>query len=117
LKKIIIIEDDAGILDLVGIILQENGYAVIKINREITLKEIAGIGPQLIIIDFLIPNILGSDLCFAIKHSGHTRHIPVILFSVVNNLAEIAEKSCADAYLPKPFDLIDLTNLVDKLSL
>jgi DNA-binding response OmpR family regulator len=117
LKKILIVEDDVDILDLLELILRQNGYAVIKINREIPVKEIIGIAPHLIVIDFLLPYRLGNEICLELKDNKHTKHIPVILYSAANNLKDIANKSRADAYIPKPFDINDFVNLVNKLVL
>lgn len=117
MKKILIIEDDADILELLEIILHGNGFAVIKVNREITVKEIIGLSPHLIIIDLLLPFISGNELCLELKANKQTLNIPVILCSAHNNLERIAAESKSDAFISKPFDVIDFENLVKKLVL
>jgi DNA-binding response OmpR family regulator len=117
LKKVLIVEDDIDILDLLEMILRDNGYAVIKINREISIKEIIGISPHMIIIDFLLPHRLGNELCLELKDNQYTSHIPIILYSAVNNLKGIADQSGADAYIEKPFDVNDIINMVNSLAL
>jgi DNA-binding response OmpR family regulator len=117
LKKIIIVEDDIATLELVEIIFQANSYAVIKANRQISIKEIAGIHPNLVLIDYLLPYKLGSELCWEIKNAEATKHIPVILYSASSNLQIFAKNSCADGYIEKPFDINDLVNMVDRIAL
>ena len=115
MKKILLIEDDVDTIDMVEIMLQGAGYAVIKINRLIDLKEITVINPNLIIIDFLLPYRLGNELCAEIKSDPGTKHIPVILYSASSLLRKVAEECRADAYIPKPFDLDHFLNEVSRL--
>ena len=117
MKKILIVEDDIDILELVELLLQGNGYAVIKVNRQISIKEVAGINPQLVIIDYLLPYGLGSELCLQLKSDKSTNHIPVILYSASSKLQILAKASCADGYIAKPFDINDLINMVNRLAL
>ena len=117
MKKILIVEDDVDTLDMIEFVLRGNGYAVIRINREITLKEIAGINPDMVILDFLTPYGLGTDLCLSLKNSEPTKHIPVILYSASNNLKTLAKESGADGYIAKPFDINDLLDSVNRLIL
>jgi hypothetical protein len=55
----------------------------------ILISEIS-IGP--LVIDFLLHDRLGNELCLELKSNQHTSHIPVILYSASNNLTEIAGK-------------------------
>jgi DNA-binding response OmpR family regulator len=48
-------------------ILRQNGYAMIKANREFSIREIAGIKPSLAIFDVLLPFGLGTEMCLAMK--------------------------------------------------
>jgi CheY-like chemotaxis protein len=114
LKKILIVEDDPDILDLIETILRLEGYAVIRINRPVPIKEVIGIKPDLVILDYLLPYGPGSDLCLEIKTNPVTRTIPVILFSASLSLAEIASASGADDFIAKPFDLDQFLGLVSR---
>ena len=117
MKKILIVEDDVDTIDMVELILREAGYAVIKINREVPFKEITGINPNLIILDYLLPFGLGTDLCLQLKTNELTKHYPIILYSASNILEKLAKESHADAYIAKPFDLGDFITLVNKWAL
>ena len=112
MKKIIIIEDDVDTLDMMEFILRENGYAVIKANRLVSIKEFISITPNLAILDIMLPYGFGSDLCLEIKSNPKSKHIPVILYSANSNLKTLAKESLADAYLEKPFDLNNLLEIV-----
>lgn len=114
MKKIIIIEDDVDTLDVMEFILREYDYAVIKANRQVSIKEIISINPDLAIVDIMLPYGYGGDLCLEIKNNPKSNHIPVILYSANINLKKIALNSMADAYLAKPFDLDKLLEIVKK---
>lgn len=110
------VEDDADPLDLVEMILRQNGFVVIKANREVSIREIAGIKPSLAIFDVLLPFGLGTEMCLAMKNDPMTSHIPVMLYSAGTNLRALAEASHADAYLAKPFDIEELIRLARQLA-
>lgn len=112
MKKILLVEDDIDTLELVEFILRDNGYAVIKANRKVSIKEIIGLKPDLAILDFLLPYGLGTELCLEIKNNLLTRNTPVIIYSANTNLEKLAGDSHADAYLEKPFDIDQLLQLV-----
>jgi DNA-binding response OmpR family regulator len=116
LKKVLIVEDDIDTIEIVEAILNRAGYAVIKINREITIREIAGIKPNLVILDYLLPYALGNELCLEIKANPKTESIPVILYSASNLAEGISRKCKADGFISKPFDLDHLVSLVDRLA-
>jgi DNA-binding response OmpR family regulator len=113
-KKVLVIEDDVDTLDLMELILNTAGYAVIKANREVTIKEIAGIKPDLVILDYLLPYGLGTEKCFEIKNNPLTAETHVILYSASPGFEKEALQSKADAYIAKPFDVDKLLELVDK---
>jgi len=99
-------------LDLMEYILHEAGYAAIKANREVSIKEIAAIKPDLAILDYLLPFGSGIEMCLDIKNDPSTSHIPVILYSASNELKQFANSSKADAYIAKPFDIEKLVELI-----
>lgn len=117
MKKILLIEDDVDTLDLVELILRGEGYVVIKANREVSLKEIISLKPDLAILDFLLPFGLGTEICQQIKSNPATKSIPVILYSASSNLKDLALGCHADASLEKPFDIDDLVKMVGEIAL
>jgi two-component system phosphate regulon response regulator PhoB len=112
MKRILVIEDDRDTLDLLKYIIEDLNFDIHSADRLIPLDEIASIDPHITLIDYMLPNGRGSDLCLEIKKSETTRHINVILMSTHNQLATISKDSCADAYLGKPFDIEDLADML-----
>lgn len=117
MKKIIVVENDADTLDLMNLVLEDSGYEVIRFSKTTTPEELKTHNPNLIILDHFLDDGYGGDLCLQIKNDPSTMHIPVILYSASPGLEKIAQKSRADAYIEKPFDIVDLENMVKKLAI
>jgi DNA-binding response OmpR family regulator len=111
-KKIIVIEDDTDILDLLQYILEDEGYQVLPSLQSESLSTIIEQKPCLVLLDDRLPGEYGHVLCSKIKADPQTTAIPVILVSATHNLEKLAKDCKADDYLPKPFDLKDLLKLV-----
>jgi two-component system, OmpR family, phosphate regulon response regulator PhoB len=115
-KKILVIEDDKDIRDTIVYILQEENYEVISSEDSKILKSINDYNPDLVLLDNWLTDwksdANGQQLSKALKSDPATSHIPVIIISAVSNIKEIAELGLADGYLRKPFDLIELVDIV-----
>lgn len=117
-KKILVIEDDKDIRDTIVYILEEESYEVISSEDSKILKSIDSIQPDLILLDNWLTDwksdANGQQLSKGLKSNPSTSHIPIIIISAVSNIKEIAEAGEADGYLRKPFDLTELTGIVNK---
>jgi len=86
MKKVLIIEDDAFLLDLEASKIKKNGYDVLVAQTgEDGMKKISEQGVNIILLDLLLPNYDGFEILKRIKEGESTKNIPVIVFS---NLAE-----------------------------
>jgi len=101
--KILIIDDDADLLELLQDFLQSSSFDV-KTNKSSggIFETITQYQPDLIILDYLLDGINGGELCHQVKT---TTHIPVILYSAYSRvLLSLGTYGC-DQFIPKPFDL------------
>ena len=113
-KKIFIVEDDADLSEAIQLILKEEGYDTAAYPDKNSIKGVILQMPDLVLVDNKLKDGYGSELCQAIKKHPLTSHVPVIMISGYGNLAAIAEGCGADAYLNKPFEMVDLLETVDK---
>jgi len=113
-KKIIIIEDDPDILDIMTLILSEEGYDVLPTANWEPLDEVNVHQPMLILLDNRLSEGLGRDFCRQFKSNPLTSHFPVVIVSANSGLEEIARDSNADGFLKKPFDITELLELVKR---
>jgi two-component system response regulator VicR len=109
-KRILVIDDDEDILEILNIIFQDEGYQVILSNTGEAANHIHEIHPNLILLDVRIvgSDKSGAEICEEIKLNYPAEELPVILVSAESDLAVIALSCGADAYIRKPFDIFDL---------
>ncbi len=106
-EKILIVDDSEDIRILLRRILQAAGYEVTEVvNGEIALREIAGLRPDLILLDIVMPGISGYEVCETLKKTDAVSDVPVIFLSAKSDAADKIkglEIGGAD-YITKPFD-------------
>ncbi|MGJ7032331.1 response regulator transcription factor [Niabella hirudinis] len=101
-KQILLIEDDPDISDLIGYIFSADPYHLTACTTIAEGKREIDKGvPDLIILDIMLPDGSGSDLCDQLKDTLETRNAKVILISALEKPAN----SCADHFIGKPFDI------------
>jgi DNA-binding NtrC family response regulator len=113
-KKVLIIEDDAGIQELIRYILEVEGFEVATSAHSLT-ADLTSHKADIIILDEWVNKKEGTMLCKEIKHVHVTKHIPVIIISTAMNIEEIAENCEADGFIAKPFDIDDVAKEVKKV--
>jgi two-component system phosphate regulon response regulator PhoB len=104
--KILVVEDEADVLDLLLINLRAAGFAVVTVEDGATvLAKVRSEAPALIILDLMLPKMSGLEICKVLKSDAATRNIPVIMLTAK---AEEVDKIVglelgADDYVTKPF--------------
>jgi DNA-binding response OmpR family regulator len=113
--KILVVDDEASICDLVKINLELEGYEVSTAgDGEAALRSIELINPDLLILDIMLPKINGYDIC---KKVTYERAIPVIMLTAKTDLIDkvLGLELGADDYITKPFHARELTARVKAL--
>ena len=110
--RILIGEDDKAIAEVVTIILQNEGHAVIHAVDEKTLRSYLSQKPELILLDVGLGGADGGEIAKNLKKNATYRKIPLIIISANSDTKKIAKDSGADGFLLKPFDMDDLLSLV-----
>ena len=118
-KRILIIDDDPDILDVLNIVFQDEGYNVVISNTCKILDDIHEVAPDLILLDVHIPTSPknGDVICTELKAGPETKNLPVILVSGEWNLDEICATCGANDYIRKPYDLNVLSDKVREMLL
>jgi two-component system alkaline phosphatase synthesis response regulator PhoP len=114
MKTILIIDDDKDTSEILEYVIRELDINAVSMPDVLSLSEVQKIDPDLVLIDHWLHGATGGDLCWKIKNSPATRHIPVVMISAVINISQIAQDSCADASIEKPFDLHEIEKVVNK---
>jgi DNA-binding response OmpR family regulator len=111
--RIVIIEDDLAILELLEEVFQAAGYEVITYEDKNSIKGIIINRPDVVVLDNKLRDGFGYELCRDIKNNDLTRHIPVILTSGYHDLENLAKACGADGFMAKPFDLTALVKMAN----
>lgn len=109
-EKILVVDDEMDIRNLAKTILEAEGYTVLlAANGLEALQKAEHELPDLILLDVVLPAKSGWDVCKTLKAQAKTKHIPVIIFTVLSQplgdevSRKYAEESGCDGYLAKPF--------------
>jgi len=111
-KKILIVEDDESILDVLKIILRKAGYETISYSNGNAVMEDDYELPDLFLLDKQLSGIDGLDICRRIKENRNTRNIPVIMISANPQIGPLSLDAGADDYIEKPFSIEGLLNTI-----
>lgn len=119
-KKILIVDDDKDIVALITTFLREEGYEIITARKgDEAFDLVVEKGPDLALIDGLIPGIHGFDLCKKIKEDAGIQKKPkiVIMSSLYKSRKykyEAIDDFKADDYLVKPFSKEQLLSIINR---
>lgn len=105
-KRILVVEDEQDHRELLNLIFSVHGYDVqVAANGEEAVASLQLERPDLIVLDVMLPDVDGWDLCEKFKHDEATnRQIPIMMLSASAHMQTRFEGSCADDMLTKPFD-------------
>ena len=115
-KKIMIADDDPGIVDAVEMLLEFEGYTVTSTVDGSTVLDMKDELPDLLLLDIWMSGEDGRDICKKLKHTDATKNIPVIMISASRDIKESALASGADDFLAKPFEMNELLEKIEKLT-
>ena len=116
MKKVLIIDDNTDILEVLFILLTFQGFTVQTIwDGEDTVKNLEIFKPDVILLDISLAGYDGREICKQLKSpESPFKHIPIILFSAMSEL-EIKYLECgANDFIKKPFDTVDLVTKIKK---
>jgi DNA-binding response OmpR family regulator len=122
-KKILLVEDDVDFAEATKIILESKSYDVtVAYDGKEGLKKAQTEEPNLIILDVMMPEMDGYEVCAKLKADTKYRHIPILLLTAVGEAIpktkytmEMGMKTEADDYIPKPVEPIELVERVENL--
>lgn len=118
-KKVLIVDDDAEIVELIVDVLVRDGRFETKTASS---GYEAGIStqqfrPDLILLDYMLPDVNGNVVCQTIRKNPEFEDIKIVIISGVVKQDEIEQllKSGAEDFIKKPFNIVELTNKITSL--
>jgi CheY-like chemotaxis protein len=116
--RVLAVDDDHVIRALLEVNLEMEGHDVLTaVDGRAAMEMIRADPPDLILLDVMMPNVNGWQVAEQLRQDDATKHIPIIFLSARAMEADVRKgiDLGVEAYVTKPFDPIDLMELVDRL--
>ena len=117
-NRILLVEDEESLLKLESILLTSKGYSVTGVmDGRSALDEINACKPDLVVLDIMLPELDGFEVCKRIKENPETAGIPVVMLTAKKNSQDYARgmQVGADAYVTKPFKSARVIEVIEAL--
>ena len=111
IKKILVVDDEPDLLELVSYNLKKHGFAVsLSPDGEDALEKIRKDSFALVILDLMLPGLQGMEVCRLLRQDPRTEALPVLMLTARNDVADKVRglENGADDYLTKPFSPLEL---------
>jgi len=116
MQKILVVDDDKDLLEMVEMTLSRLGYHITTLAKGSGfLKIVESIRPDIILLDIFLGDADGRTLCYNLKLQPVYHNIPVILYSAGFVPLSTIEHSKADVFIIKPFDIKYLVEKIKTL--
>ena len=113
-KWIYVVEDNAGVRDIIEFLLTEEQYEVKVCATTLDFwQQMKRHRPDMVVLDVQLPDGNGIDVCAKLKQNITTHAIPVMMMSAGNHLSSIKSKCDAEDFINKPFDINDFVHRVE----
>ena len=118
MKTILLVDDEPDLLDSLSVRLRASGYNVlVAVDGLEALKKARSQGPDLIVLDLMLPKMDGYKVARLLKFDHRYSQIPILILSARGQDLDMekGKSAGADDYLVKPFDSTDLLSRIQKL--
>jgi DNA-binding response OmpR family regulator len=115
---VMVVDDDFGALTLIEVMLQRNGFTVLTANgAQAALETLESVTPDLFVLDIMMPEIDGVELCSRLREKPETSRTPVLMLTAVQDYERVQASldAGANGYLNKPVLPNDLAEAVRSL--
>ncbi|MDA8412658.1 MAG: response regulator transcription factor [Desulfobacteraceae bacterium] len=108
MKKVLIIEDEKDLAELLAFNIEKEGYATTCVHDgKLGLERAVAEPPDLILLDLMLPGVLGTEICKALRKDQRTAQIPIIMITAKGDEIDrvVGFEVGADDYIVKPFSM------------
>jgi len=111
MKKVLIIEDEKDLAELLAFNLEKEGYSATCVHDgKLGLERAGEVIPDLILLDLMLPGLHGTEVCKALRKDHRTAHIPIIMITAKGDEIDrvVGFEVGADDYIVKPFSMREM---------
>jgi len=112
--KVLVIDDNAGILFAMRKALEMKGYKVHTFDTFTGVDAVKKVAPDLMYLDISLVGQDGREVAQELKGDERTKHIPIVILTAYPNADELAKEAGGDGHLSKPFELAELWKMTAK---
>lgn len=113
-KNICVLEDNEDIREIIEMILQQEEYLVFSYATIAAFrKRQEAEKPDIFILDVMLPDGNGMEVCNELKSDQQTNTIPVLIMSAHANMTSMRRECKAEDFISKPFDIYDFVKRID----
>jgi len=115
-KKVWVVEDDPDIGDVISFLLDDEGYEVsLFSNATLFKQQLPHADADVMVMDIMLPDGNGIDLCHDVKSNGSLKHVPVLMMSANKAMTDMNGYYRADDFIAKPFDINEFMRKIRRL--
>jgi|SRR5690606_5014042 len=115
-KRILVVDDDSGIGEMLKTLLEFYGYEVTVTEQpEETIEIIKNKDIELVMLDMLISGVNGTDVCMKLRDTEATAQIPVLMMSALHDAGIKCKKAGANDFIAKPFEMEELIGKIESI--
>jgi DNA-binding response OmpR family regulator len=117
-KKVLIVDDEPNIVAALEFLLEKNGYEVqVAANGVDALAQLDAFGPDLVLLDVMVPKLSGYEVCQRMRTEPKWRDIKIVMLSAKGREVEVSKGMSlgADLYVTKPFSSAELVATINEL--
>jgi len=111
MKNVLVIEDEKDLAELLAFNLEKDGYTATCVHDgKLGLERAIAEPPDLILLDLMLPGLLGTEVCKALRKDQRTAHIPIIMITAKGDEIDrvVGFEVGADDYIVKPFSMREM---------
>src|SRR6476659_3870986 len=113
IHKILVVDDDPDISMMLKLMLEYKGYSVLILEKiEDVINVLSENNISVVIIDMLLSEVSGTDVCARIRENKPTAECPILMISAHPNAKKICLDAGADDFIAKPFDMNDILSKI-----
>lgn len=115
-KRVLIVEDETDVADLIGGVLDLEGYETRLAVGETAMDAALSFHPDLVLLDLMMPVVDGFEVARRMRANGDTRTLPIVVMTAMHDPAGRAAEVGTPHYLSKPFDIDELLDRISQIT-